>query len=213
VTRFLEGLIARAIEARPTAAPPHRPRLFAPTAAEPPPLGQTADQSPAVYRAREPAPAAPPAFERGRAEPRPAAPAAKPEAFRPADRRPEPPRDTIAASPADAAPVSPRAEPGEAPSVVEASETLIVEALSPQAAERVGRAFETAVTRIFAPEPPRTAATPPAPSPAPSVVTSIVIGRVELTAAPAAAPPRAASSTKAPMSLDEYLSRRGQVGR
>jgi hypothetical protein len=89
---------------------------------------------------------------------------------------------------------------------------VVVETRTSPETEPVGRAFDAAVARILAPEPRPASARPPDPAPTPSVVTSIVIGRIELTAAPPA-PPRTASPTKAPMSLDEYLSRRGQAGR
>jgi hypothetical protein len=210
MTRFLEGLIARAVDPRPTAAPPPRPRLLAPMVIETPPLRVTGGPSPAFYRAADPTMLA---AERRRDMPRPAASATRPDPSLAFNQSLEPLREAIAAPRTAADPAAPRQERGEAPPVAETAEIVVVEASKPAAAEAVGPDFETAVARLFTPEPPRPATTSPVPAPIPSVVTSIVIGRVELTAAPAGAPPRAASSTKAPMSLDEYLGRRGQVGR
>jgi hypothetical protein len=212
VTRFLEGLIARALEARPTAAPPPKPRLLAPFAAEPAPPGPPQAPALAAPRARDPARPARPPFTHGRVDPQSAAPPSPPAPPMPAGQA-ERPRETIAAAEVEIPLAAARAEPGRPPAVVETDEAAVVEPSPPAAAETVGRPFETAVARIFAPERHLAATAPPAPAPPPGAVTSIVIGRVELTAAPAAAPRRPAPPTRAPMSLDEYLTRRGQGGR
>lgn len=212
MTPLLEDFLARTVEARPTAAPPYRARLLAPIGREGQALQPSTRPAAAVSRARESAPPAPPVSRRKPADLQTAALAAKPPPQRAEGRTPETESESLAAPSASVTPVANPSWPDPTAPESVASETLVVETrASPRAAETVGRVLEAAVARIVGPDPPTAAA--PTPVAAPSVVTSIVIGRVELTAAPAAAPQRAASSSKAPMSLDEYLSRRGQVGR
>ncbi len=211
MTPFLENFLARAFEARPTAAPPYRARLLAPVSAEGPAVAPSTRPA-AGSRGHEPAPQAPPVYGRKLAAPQAAAPAAKPAPQRSEGRTPEAERERPAAPPTSTAPVANLSRPDPAAPEGVASETLVVKTrASPQGAETVGLAFEAAVARVFAADAPSAPPLPPAG--APTVVTSIVIGRVELTAAPAAAPPRAAATTRAPMSLDEYLARRGEAGR